>query len=149
MKRIPSWLAIGEIGAVGYVLLSIALILLYAPFWIIGGLFKKRRRPLERGMRVWPLIAVISLFGIVGISVMCSNDFISRLGNVTVWSVSLFLTTIVFAAASAASVIASWRAPKQLVRRYVRVYSIIVTTALVIITAYLAYWGIIGLRSWT
>jgi hypothetical protein len=149
MKRIPSWLAISEIGAVGHVLFSIALILLYAPFWIIGGLFKKRRRPLERGMRVWPLIAVISLFGIVGISVMCSNDFISRLGNVTVWSVSLFLTTIVFAAASAASVIALWRAPKQQVRRYVRVYSIIVTTALVIITAYLAYWGIIGLRSWS
>ena len=26
-------------------------ILLYAPFWILGGLSKRRRRPAERGMR--------------------------------------------------------------------------------------------------
>lgn len=149
MKRIPTWLAIGEISGVGYVFLSIGLILLYAPFWIIGGLFKKRRRPTERSMRIWPLVAVISLIGMVGISVMCSDDLISRLGNVTAWSVSLFLTSIIFAAASVASVIALWRADKRVIRRYVRVHSIIVTTALVITTAYLAYWGIIGLRTWS
>ena len=148
MKRIPSWLAIGEIAALGFVLLSIGLILVYAPFWIIGGLMKKRRRPLERSMRLYPLIAVISLIAIVAITIMSSDDLIYRLGNITAWSVSLFLATILFAAASAASVIAVWRAPKQQVRRYVRIYSMIVTTALVITTAYLAYWGVIGLRTW-
>lgn len=148
MKRIPSWLAIGEIAALGFVLLSIGLILVYAPFWIMGGLFKKRRRPLERSMRLYPLIAVISLIAMVAICLMSSDALIYRLGNITAWSFSLFLATLLFAAASAASVIALWRAPKQQVRRYVRIYSIIVTTALVITTAYLAYWGVIGLRTW-
>jgi hypothetical protein len=46
------------------------------------------------------------------------------------------------------SVIALWRAPAEGVRRGVRFFSMIVTLALLIATAYLAYWGIIGVRSW-
>ena len=49
---------ITEILLTIYVLLSIIAILIYAPFWILGGLSKRRRRPAERGMRCWPLIAV-------------------------------------------------------------------------------------------
>jgi hypothetical protein len=80
---------------------------------------------------------------------MLSGDlFILRMGNLTSWSFSLFLATIVFAIASVASAVVLWRTPKQGVRRIARIYSIGVSTALVIATAYLAYWGIIGLRMW-
>ncbi len=148
MKRIPTWLAIAEIFLTGFVLLSIVSILVYAPFWIFGGLIKKRRRPAERNMKLLPLIAVLSLVSIVVICALSSDAIISHMGNLTAWSFSLFLATILFAVASAASAIVLWRAPKQGVRRIVRVYSIGVSTALVIATAYLAYWGIIGLRTW-
>lgn len=148
MKKIPSWLAILEIISIGFVLLSVVSILVYAPFWIIGGLIRKRRRPAERGMRVWPLIAVISLVCFGVIPVACSEDFSLLLGTLNLWSFFLFSTTIVFAVASGASVVAIWRAPKQETRLTVRIYSTMVTAALMITTAYFAYWGIIGLRMW-
>lgn len=148
LKKIPSWFAIGEILAVFYVVLCLVSVLLYAPFWLIGGLSKRRRRIAERGMRVWPLVAVISLIGIVGVFAVSAEDLIERFGTVTIWSVALFSLTIAFAVASVASAISLWRAPVEGVRFGVRRFSLAVTVGLLIATAYLAYWGVIGLRTW-
>ena len=68
MKQIPGWFAISEIVLTAFVLLSVIAIVIYAPFWILGGLSRRRRRPAERAMRVWPLIAVLSLIAFVTIS---------------------------------------------------------------------------------
>ena len=111
MKRIPTWLALLDIVLTAFVALSILSILIYAPFWILGGLSQKRRRPAERGMRMWPLLAVLSLIAIVVIVILCSSDLIPRLGNLTAWSAALFLATIAFAVAAVASAIALWFAP--------------------------------------
>ncbi len=148
MKQIPAWLAIAQILLTAYVLLALAAILIYAPFWILGGFIRRRRRPEERAMRLWPLIAVFSLIAFVGIVIVCSDDLIDRLGNFTGWSAGVWLATVAFAMASVASAISVWRAPVETVRRGVRRFSVIVTTALLIAVIYLAYWGIIGLRSW-
>jgi CubicO group peptidase (beta-lactamase class C family) len=148
LKRIPAWLAIGEILAVVYVIVCVVSVLVYAPFWMIGGLIKKRRRPAERAMRVGPLLAVFCLVACVGIYIMCTDDLIERMGNLTVWSTALFSLTIAYAVAAVASAISLWRAPLETVRRGVWRFSVIVTVALMIATAYLAYWGIIGLRTW-
>lgn len=148
MKQIPTWFAISEIGIISFVLLSITSILLYAPIWLLGALRKSRRRPFERAMRIWPLMAVLSLIGIVVLFGACSFDLITRLGQLTWWSFALFLMTLLFAGASIGSAVSLWRAPKQGVRPSVRVYSIAVTIALMIATTYLTYWGIIGLRTW-
>jgi hypothetical protein len=40
-------------------------------------------------------------------------------------------------------------ARKQQIRGFVRWFSILATTALLIATAYLAYWGVIGIRTWS
>jgi hypothetical protein len=148
LKKIPAWFAIAEILAVCYVILCLLSVLVYAPFWLIGGLSKRRRRPAERGMRVWPLVAVLSLVGSVSVIVMSVNDMIERFGLVTTWSVALFLLTIAFAVASVASAVSIWRAPVQRVRRGVHRFSLAVTIGLLIAATYLAYWGIIGLRTW-
>jgi CubicO group peptidase (beta-lactamase class C family) len=148
MKQIPAWLAIAQTLATIGVLVSIAAILLYAPFWILGGLNRKRRRPAERGMRIWPLIAVLSLIALVGIFLVSTADLIARLGNLTGWSVALFLTTVAFGIAALASAISLWRTPRETVRGAVRRFSLMVTLALLIAAAYLAYWGVIGLRTW-
>jgi hypothetical protein len=42
-----------------------------------------------------------------------------------------------------------WRARKQEIRRSVRWYSIAVTAALLIAVVYLAYFGVIGIRTWS
>jgi CubicO group peptidase (beta-lactamase class C family) len=148
MKQIPAWLAFTEIVLTLFVLLSIIAILIYAPFWILGGLSRRRRRPAERGMRLWPLVAVLSLVAFVGIFIACSSDLIDRLGNATVWSEALFLTTIIFAAAVLVSLVSWLRAPQEGVRPSVRMFSRLVILALLIAGLYLAYWDIIGLRTW-
>lgn len=148
MKKIPGWLAVGEILLTIFVLLSIIAIVIYAPFWVLGGLLKSRRRPAERGMRLWPLISVLFLIAFVGIFIACSSDLIERLGNRTAWSEALFVVTIAFALSVLASVIAWLRAPVEAVRPGVRKFSRIVTFALLIAALYLGYWGIIGLRTW-
>ena len=148
MKRIPAWLAIGQIVATVYVLISMMAILLYAPFWILGGFSRKRRRRAERGLRLWPLIAVLSLIALVGIFILSAGDLIERLGNLTGWSAAVFLVTVTFGIASLGSAISLWRTPAENVRRGVRRFSLAVTLALLIAAVYLAYWGIIGLRTW-
>jgi len=99
-------------------------------------------------MRLWPLISVLSLIAFVGIVIVCSDDLIVRLGNLTGWSAALCLTTVAFGIAALASAISLWRTPVETVRRRVRRFSLIVTVALLIAAAYLAYWGIIGVRTW-
>lgn len=148
LKNVPAWFAILEIVLTVFVILSIISILIYAPFWILGGLIKNRRRPAERGMRLWPLIAVLSLVAFVVIFSLCSADLIGRLGNRTGWSEALFLTTIIYAIATLASLVAWWRAPVEQVRRCVRLHSRLVILALLIAAFYLAYWDVIGLRTW-
>jgi uncharacterized SAM-binding protein YcdF (DUF218 family) len=148
IRRIPAWFAITEIVLTAWVVLGWVSVLVYAPFWLLGGLSKKRRRPAERGMRAWPLLAVLSLVALIVIFMRTSDDPIVLLGNRTAWAVAFFLATVAFAVASMASAVALWGASQHEVRSRVRRYSTFVTVALLIATAYLAYWGIIGLRTW-
>ena len=148
MKKIPAWMAIGEILTVCFVLLCIVAILIYAPFWILGGISQRRRRPAERPLRLWPLVAVLSLLAVFGIFAVSMSDLIERLGRLTPWSAAIWIFTLVFVVASLASAFRSWQSPAEGVRRAVRRFSIVVSLALLIAAAYLGYWGIIGLRTW-
>jgi CubicO group peptidase (beta-lactamase class C family) len=147
-KRVPAWFAIAELSLLLWFFLAVAAIVLYAPFWLIGGLIKKRRRPAERAIRLLPFIAVVSFAASIAIFMLAGNDLLNRLGNLTLWSFGLFFCTLLFAAASIAGAVALWLARKQPIRKSVRRFSTAVTAALLIATAYLAYWGVIGIRLW-
>lgn len=146
LKQIPTWLAIVEMSLVGFVLLAFFSTLIDAPFWMIRKLAKQSVHNV--GVRLWPFLAVLSLFGIILICALSTEDFIPRLGNLTVWSISLYLMTLLLAFTTVASVIALWRASKSELGKFTRFHAFMVTTALVITTIYLVYWGIIGLRTW-
>jgi hypothetical protein len=148
-RRIPALQALIEIALVAWFVFAVLDILLYAPFWIIGGFVKSRRRPAERAVRLWPLIAVLSLLTFLGIFMAASKDIIARLGNLTFYSGGLFVTTLLFALFTLLSVFALWNARNQPIRGYVRWFSVCVTSALLIATAYLAWWGVIGIRTWS
>jgi CubicO group peptidase (beta-lactamase class C family) len=147
-KRIPTLLAFGEVGLTGFVVLAVISIPVYALIWIIGGFIPRRLRKAERGMRLYPLLAVASLVAFVAIFILSSSDVLTRLGTVSVWSVSLMLTTILFAVTTLISCWSVIAASGEGVRRGVRWYSGIVSVALLIALIYLAWWGVIGLRTW-
>ena len=148
-RRIPGWMVGLEALLAAWFVLALVSILLYAPFWTFGGLIKRRRRPAERAIRLWPLIAALCLVAFVACLVLAGNDAISRLGNLTVYSLGICLFTWAFGIATLASVVALWQARKREIRRFVRWHAIVVTAGLVIGALYLAYWSVIGLRTWS
>jgi hypothetical protein len=83
-----------------------------------------------------------------GVFVLSSSDLLTRLGTVSVWSVALMLTTILFAVTVLMSSWSVVAANGEGVRRGVRWYSGIVSVALLVALVYLAWWGVIGLRTW-
>ena len=147
LKRIPAWLAWLEIFLTAWFALAVIAVLVYAPFWVLGGLSKKRRRPAERGVRWWPLIAVLSLLAAVLIFAVSGDDLLNRMGNLTVWSAAFFLGTIAYGIACLAAVIGLMRASKE-VRKGVYWFAVAVILPLFIAALYLTYWGVIGLRPW-
>jgi hypothetical protein len=69
---------------------------------------------------------------------------ISRLGKATPLSIGVSVLTSLFAL----GLVQALRARRLGVRRSVRIHSLLVAAATVVILTYLAYWGIIGLRTW-
>ncbi len=147
-KQIPSWLAWVQILLIVWFGLALMAIFLYAPFWVLGGLAKRLRRPAERAIRLWPLIAAVSLLTMFVTFTFAARDAIARLGNFTGWSAAVFATTLLFGIAAAASLISLLLARRSQIRRYVYWGSVAVIIPLVIVAAYLAYWGVIGIRLW-
>jgi hypothetical protein len=148
MRRVPAWVVMLELTTIAYVLLSVLAVLLYAPFWVIGGLRQTSSRPRERMLRAWPLISVVSLVTAALLLGAASDDPITNLGTPTVWSVGLWITTFCFLGSVIASVVALWLTPSHTVRSSLGRFTIGATAALVLACGYLAYWGVIGLRTW-
>jgi hypothetical protein len=99
-------------------------------------------------MRLWPLLAVLSLLAFVALFILSNNNAIDRLGNLTIWSFGIFLASLAFALASLASVWTAIRGWKREVRGGVRWFSALATAGLLIAALYLAWWGIVGIRTW-
>ena len=147
-KQVPAWFACSEILLTAFVGLMMLTVLVYAPFWLLGGLSAKRRRPAERAMRLLPLLAVLCFLGTLVVFAVSNDDLLTRMGVLSVWSGAIWLLTVGFGIASLAAALSIWRAPRDQVRRGVLLYSELVTLALLIAAVYLLYWGIIGLRTW-
>jgi hypothetical protein len=151
-RRLPAGLAVAQIVIAIFVLLSMVSVIVYAPFWFLGGIRKKLRRPPERSLRIWPLVSVLSLV----VAYLVINHPMSAfslsntagLAKPTFWSIGLCGLTVLFALAALWSAFVVCRARKLEVRRWVWIHSAIVTLALLIAAFYLAFWGMIGFRSW-
>jgi CubicO group peptidase (beta-lactamase class C family) len=148
LKRIPTWLALGEIGLTAWFLCALLLILIYSPIWLLVSIRKARRRPEEIWMTVWPFVAAMAVTAVAMIFHFVGEDIIERLGQITPWSMTLFAMTLLFAVASIASALSVWRVRGRYVRRIALAYGVVVAPALLIAMVYFTYWGMIGLRSW-
>lgn len=148
LKRATTSLAVTQILLSVWFVLAVVSVLLYAPIWLLAGISKRRRRPAERGIRLWPLFAVLAVLTFVVTYALASDEPFSRLGNRTPWSVILFLATILYGVTALGSIIALGRAWKEPVRTSVWSFSVAVTLALLIGLVCLAWWGILGLRTW-
>jgi hypothetical protein len=147
LQRVPEWMAICKLAGSFWFLFAFIAELVYAPIWILTAV-ARRQKPAGFGVRLWPLVAVVSLLVFVACGTFVGDTAIPRLANFTIWSFGLFFGSISFAAASVASAVALWLARKQDISRKLRWFSVGVTLAFLLATAFLAYWGVIGVRTW-
>ncbi len=141
-------------GIVGTVLFLLALLSVpgFALVWGIRWLCRRMRGVPNLHVRVLPLLAVLSLVAVVVILILANEDTMARMGYRTPWSVGLWAATWAFAAFSAASLWAALRAGLRGewrgMNRLAYAHSLGVSLIFTITTLYLAYWGIIGIRTW-
>lgn len=120
----------------------------FAFVWIPRRLLGKLRGASHLWVRGWPLIAALSFLVAVALILVSADDAIARFGAPTIWSVGLFLCTLSFPVASVAGFVLVRRLPPAALRRAVRIYALVASGLNVIASAYLAWWGMLGWRSW-
>ena len=146
MATWESWLIIF------YLLWTVLMMLstiIYSFFWIPAYLykkiFKKQQTTQYVSVKILPLMAILVLF--IGI-ILIANQDIFYLGKRTLPNILFFISTWLFALLSLASLISAIGCLKRLVRKALRVYSMVVACTFVSMALFLWYWGIIGWKPW-
>ncbi|MFQ5599465.1 MAG: hypothetical protein ACE5G2_02795 [Candidatus Krumholzibacteriia bacterium] len=148
LRRIPSlsaWLRWGLSAAVAVLMASSVL---FAMVWVPRKIFRKLRQAKHLHVRVLPLVAVLSFVAMPVLIAVSGDDVIWRFGEPTLWSVALFVLSLVFPVTSVAGLVQAIRARAWSMHRGVRVHSFLVSAASTVAALYLAYWGWFGFRSW-
>lgn len=145
LSPVLAWL---QIGAIYLLLLALVSVPLFALVWGPRWAFGRMRGVPNLHVRVMPLLAVVSLGTIPLIFSKLGEDSVTRLGHATPWSVGLTLATIAFAFFSAVSLWAALRADRANMNRFAWFHSLGASFVFALASLYLAYWGIIGMRTW-
>jgi hypothetical protein len=149
-RPVPAWCvwAEGSVAVVCAVLMLSAVLfaLVWVPRWLLGRLRGVR----GLSVRVLPLLAVLWLVGAFTLLAVSAEppQVFERFGRLTPWSAGLCALTWLFALTAMIGLLQALRGRRLGVSRAVRRHALLVATANTLAAAYLAFWGIIGLRTW-
>jgi CubicO group peptidase (beta-lactamase class C family) len=154
-ERIPAleyWAQLAGIALVGMLVVSS---LVMAPIWIVRRWLGKSRNPGPWSVRFLPLVsaALLAAFAVLlftGFRGVLSGRYIddASLGTPNLLTVSLWLASLGFPLAAAASVYFVWRERRTPMKRVVYWYSVLVALVMAAAAVYHGWWGLIGLRLW-
>jgi len=119
---------------------------LFALIWIPRWLFGKLAGVPKRHVRVWPLLATLSVAAFVGVVAISAEDVIAVLGHPTAWAWTITIATVVFPVSALVGLVTAWRARE--INLIVRWQALFASAVFVIVSIYLAWFGMIGWRSW-
>ena len=151
LRSIPPWRYWARLGLTVVSFLLMASSLLFTLVWVPLKIFGKLREEKYLSLRLMPLLPALTFLGIALLLILSTatgGNPMEMFGNLTVWSIGLFLLTLLFGLTSLAALVQSIRAWRWEVSTPLRVYSLLVSLANMTVTLYLAYWGIIGFRIW-
>ncbi len=138
----------GELLFFCSVFLLSALALVYALAWIPINLRHGSFRSTAVSIRLWPSIASLLLIAILVRILFVTMDF-SVFAPWSSLSVTLFVLTLGYGAASVWSAINLFRHKNETIKRRIRLPAIALSLLHLAMTIYLASYGMIGLRIWT
>ena len=117
----------------------------FAAVWLLRKLFGRMKGVQHLAVRAVPLVAVLSLAAIP----FCFNALHgSAIGTANLFTIGIYMATIVFALLSLLGVVLALRVPKTEINRAVRIHSLLVSLACCVAALFFASWGLIGLRLW-
>jgi hypothetical protein len=87
---------------------------------------------------------VLSLLGVLYTFTKVAED----IGELNLWSLALFVGTVLFALLSLASLAVAVSVPPAEIHKAVRIHSLLVSMACCIVTLFFSAWHLIGLRLW-
>ena len=140
-----AWLEMA--GMLAFVLALVAT-LLFALIWVPRLVFRRLRGERQLRVRALPLLAALAMGAYVVTLIVAAADPIGRLGTRTPWSVSLWMLSVSFALVSVLAVVVAFRADRSAMRRGVWWLSMLASATFAVVALYLAYWGLIGWRTW-
>ncbi len=148
LKRAAAFSVWSEFVIAGLWLLLSVISILFFPIWITRRWMKKIQGQWTLHIRLWPLLAGISMFSFLTMMIIGLSDAPKYLGNLTLVSVGSMVTSILFAVFSLVSMLVSILAWKQSVNRFVYIHSGLLSVTHILVTIYLLYFGVIGIRTW-
>lgn len=117
-----------------------------ALFWLLRWLWKRPSRDICPAVEVLPLLAVLSLAGVI--LSLSKTLSVHELGRITAYTVGIFGLTWAFAVLSAAGLIRAIGAFSLQSRRGITLHALLVSLANCGFAAYLVRLHLIGLRVW-
>jgi CubicO group peptidase (beta-lactamase class C family) len=148
LKEIPAWLAYGQLGIVVLWGISIATSVLFLPVWGIRKLRGKVPAGPATRIRVWPLLAGLSILVAIGLFTMGYSDPFKHLAAPTFYSVGIMLASIAFAVFAFLGVRMSVLARHTPMNRWTYWHSAIASGVHFVVAAYLLWFGAIGMMTW-
>jgi CubicO group peptidase (beta-lactamase class C family) len=146
-KKVSALRVWGQRAAIGLILLLALSSPLFALVWGFRKLFGKLHDAGPLSVRLMPLLSTISLAVFYGLfAIKGEEGFI--LGDFSLLTVSIMLSSIVFALAAAASLYVVYRERSAAMNRMAYWHSVLVAAAMAAVAVYMGYWGLIGLRLW-
>jgi CubicO group peptidase (beta-lactamase class C family) len=147
-RRLPPGVAPLQMASVVTILILAQSTLVFALVWVPRRFWGGLRTATHLRTRTLPLLSTLAGLALLVAIAATIPDPIERLGHPTVWSVSIFALSIAFPVLSFWSLFAAWRARHVPMPRLVWWHSFAAALALSTASAYLAYWGLAGWRSW-
>ena len=146
--RVPGWLVFTE-AAIAIVLpLLMVSVVIFAIVWIVRRAIGEMKDVRHYSVRILPLLATLTLSGLMIVGGLSLKSPIERLGHVTMWSASLFVLTTAFPLLAFAGVVQALRRWRGSGHRAVWWYSLATSSLLSIVALYLGLYGWWALRTW-
>jgi len=138
------WQLIVAILTAVLIVSAIAIGIVRLPFWI----FSKKKR-VNKKEKIFPIMAsLFSALWLIPLMLGMQGNPLENFGNLTVYSFSISVLTILFAALTIFAILISLRSYLVKMKKFYRFYFFMVSMACLVMTIYLFNWHWIGIRFW-
>jgi hypothetical protein len=151
LRHIPTWMAWLRLGGAALFLIGMVSSLLFALIWVPRWMFGRLRGVGHLNVRVWPTLAGLCFLAMLVMLMFIPDTtyvYIAKYSRPTIWSIGLFMLTLLFAGFTIAGAVQALRSFRWEMRRGVRIYAACLAAINLVALLHMASLGMIGVMSW-